>query len=161
MASSDHHRAKRNYILDTSRKVTYATRHRFSLCSQTSRSARSNKPFKRRFFVNFCHFVRRCVAPLLLVSVMSLPGFGQMPHLPGKKDKPDQPRVSETPTVLSDADKAKMAEIADRPEVKQEIEQAWQAKRRADLDYAYNVNSSIHFADITGPQFAEFREKYG
>lgn len=110
--------------------------------------------------MNFCDFVRRCVVALLLVFVVSLPGYGQL-RMPGKKDKPDQPRVSDQAPALSDADKAKMAEIADRPEVKQEIEDAWQAKRRADLDYAYNVNSSAHFADITGPQFAEFREKYG
>lgn len=110
--------------------------------------------------MNFRDFMRRRAAALLFVSMLSLPCFAQL-HLPGTKNKSDQPKVSDQPGELSDADKAKMAEIADRPEVKEAIEQAWQEKRRADLEYAYNVNSSAHFADISTPAFAEFREKYG
>ncbi len=106
----------------------------------------------------FRDFLRRCVVALLLVLGCSLAGFAQL-GLPHKKS--DQPKVSDQPGELTDADKAKMAEIADRPEVKQAIEDAWQAKRRADLDYAYNVNSSAHFGDISGPLYAEFRDKYG
>jgi hypothetical protein len=109
--------------------------------------------------VTFRDFMRRCAAALVVVLMVSLAGFAQLglPH----KSKSDQPKVSDQPGELSEADKAKMAEIADRPEVKQAIEDAWQAKRRADLDYAYNVNSSAHFGDISGPLYADFREKYG
>lgn len=51
--------------------------------------------------------------------------------------------------------------VESRPEVKDEIRTAWDAKRRDDLEFAYNVNNSVHFGDISGSQFAQFREKYG
>jgi predicted Zn-dependent protease len=54
-----------------------------------------------------------------------------------------------------------MAEIAERPEVKEEIRSAWDVKRQSDLEYAYNVNYSVHFSESYGPQLADFREKYG
>ena len=95
------------------------------------------------------------VAAVLLSSL----SFGQL-GLGKKKDK-DAVRTSDTPGELSDNDKKKMAEIADRPEVKEEILVAWEAKRQADLEYAYNVNYSVHFSEAFGPQLAEFREKYG
>jgi len=92
-----------------------------------------------------------------LLSGLSAGQFG----LGKKKDNPTV-RTTDTPTELSDADKKKMAEIADRPEVKEEIRAAWDAKRQADLEYAYNVNYSLHFTDTAlGPQLAEYREKYG
>src|SRR5579862_7379323 len=92
-----------------------------------------------------------------LLSGLSAGQFG----LGKKKDNPTV-RTTDTPTELSDADKKKMAEIADRPEVKEEIRAAWDAKRQADLEYAYNVNYSLHFTDTAlGPQLADFREKYG
>ncbi|MDP9052648.1 MAG: M48 family metalloprotease, partial [Acidobacteriota bacterium] len=62
---------------------------------------------------------------------------------------------------FSDADKKKLAELEQRPEVKEAIQTAWDAKRRADIDYAYNINSSAHFSDTSGPEFATFREHYG
>jgi hypothetical protein len=62
---------------------------------------------------------------------------------------------------FSDADKKKMAEIEQRPEIKDAIQAAWDDKRRADIDYIYNINSSAHFSDTTGPEFATFRDHYG
>jgi hypothetical protein len=54
-----------------------------------------------------------------------------------------------------------MAEIEQRPEIKDAIQAAWDDKRRKDIDYIYNINSSAHFADMSGPEFATFREHYG
>jgi len=62
---------------------------------------------------------------------------------------------------FSDADKKKLAEIEQRPEIKDAIQAAWDNKRRQDIDYAYNVNSSAHFSDVSGPEFATFRDHYG
>jgi peptidase M48-like protein len=95
------------------------------------------------------------LAAAFLLSGLSAGQLG----LGKKKDK--EVRTTDTPTELSDADKKKMAEIADRPEVKEEIQSAWDAKRQDDLEYAYNVNSSLHFSEMIGPQLAEFRQKYG
>ncbi len=62
---------------------------------------------------------------------------------------------------FSDSDKKKMAEIEQRPEIKDAIQNAWDEKRRQDIDYIYNINSSAHFNDMSGPEFATFREHYG
>jgi Zn-dependent protease with chaperone function len=69
-------------------------------------------------------------------------------------------RASDQPPDYSDADKRKMAEIAERPDVKAEIQRRWDERRRRDLDYAYNLNLSLRY-DVSGPQFAQFRENYG
>jgi predicted Zn-dependent protease len=61
----------------------------------------------------------------------------------------------------SDADKKKIAEIEQRPEIKDEIETTWHAQRVKDLDYAYNFNSSAHFVDPSAPELAAFRQNYG
>ena len=61
----------------------------------------------------------------------------------------------------NDADKKKIAEIEQRPEVKDEIQAQWDEVRRRDLNYIYNINSSAHFNDLSGPEFATFREHYG
>jgi predicted Zn-dependent protease len=61
----------------------------------------------------------------------------------------------------NDADKKKIAEIEQRPEVKDEIQAQWDEVRRRDLNYIYNINSSAHFNDLSGPEFAIFREHYG
>ncbi len=61
----------------------------------------------------------------------------------------------------NDADKKKIAEIEQRPEVKDEIQAQWDEVRRRDLNYIYNINSSAHFDDLSGPEFAMFREHYG
>jgi Peptidase family M48 len=62
---------------------------------------------------------------------------------------------------FSDSDKKKMADLEQRPEIKESIQNAWDDKRRADIDYIYNINSSAHFSDVMGPEFATFREHYG
>jgi hypothetical protein len=62
---------------------------------------------------------------------------------------------------ISDADKKKMADLEQRSQVKESIQAAWDIKRRADIDYIYNINSSAHFSDVSGPEFATFREHYG
>jgi peptidase M48-like protein len=96
---------------------------------------------------------------LVVILLTSTYLFGEIPFR--KKDKDAPPRTSDQPPELTENDKKKMAEIADRPEVKDEIQAAWDAKRRDDLEFAYNVNNSVHFGDISGPQWAQFREKYG
>jgi hypothetical protein len=62
---------------------------------------------------------------------------------------------------FSDSDKKKMADLEQRPEIKDLIQNAWDEKRRQDIDYIYNINSSSHFNDMSGPEFATFREHYG
>jgi hypothetical protein len=62
---------------------------------------------------------------------------------------------------FSDADKKKLAEIEQRPEIKDAIQAAWDDKRRRDIDFAYNINSSAHFTDMSGPEIATFRDHYG
>jgi len=69
--------------------------------------------------------------------------------------------VAEKAPDYSDADKKKMAEIEQRPEIKDAIQAAWDDKRSLDIDYIYNINSSAHFSDMSGPEFATFREHYG
>ncbi len=61
---------------------------------------------------------------------------------------------------FSDADKKKMAEIEQRPEIKEAIQETWDTKRKNDIDYVYNVNASARFADVYGPQYSDFRSKY-
>lgn len=68
---------------------------------------------------------------------------------------------STTAPQFSDSDKKKIAEIEQRPEIKDQIQAAWDEQRTKDLDFVYNFNSSAHFADTSGPAFAEFRQKYG
>ena len=69
--------------------------------------------------------------------------------------------VAEKAPDYSDADKKKMAEIEQRPEIKDAIQAAWDDKRRLDIDYIYNINSSAKFGDLSGPEFADFRDHYG
>jgi len=68
--------------------------------------------------------------------------------------------IAQTKTEYSDKDKKKMAEIAQRPEVKSRIDEAWSAVKRRDMVFAYNVNSSSRSADFA-PSSLEFRERYG
>ena len=74
---------------------------------------------------------------------------------------PKPAAASEKAPEFSDADKKKIAEIEQRPEIKDAIQAAWDEKRRQDIDYAYNINSSAHFSDMSGPEFATFRDHYG
>ena len=61
------------------------------------------------------------------------------------------PPASEKAPEFSDADKKKMAEIEQRPEIKDAIQAAWDEKRRQDIDYIYNINSSAHFCRHVRP----------
>jgi len=70
------------------------------------------------------------------------------------------PTPAATAPQYSDADKKKIAEIEQRPEIKEAIQEAWDAKRRADLEYIYNLNLSAEY-DVSGPQYANFRQSYG
>jgi tetratricopeptide (TPR) repeat protein len=62
---------------------------------------------------------------------------------------------------LTDADKKKIAEIEQRPEIKAEIESEWDAKRLADMDFLYQVNSSSRLGNASGPEYATFIQHYG
>ncbi|HXE07487.1 MAG TPA: M48 family metalloprotease [Acidobacteriaceae bacterium] len=57
---------------------------------------------------------------------------------------------------FSDDDRKKMAEIEQRPEIKAAIENAWAARRKADMDYVYLLNSTARFTDTTGPEYTTF-----
>jgi hypothetical protein len=89
---------------------------------------------------------------LLTFLLASSAGFAQ------KAPKTPNPAKA---AELSDSDKKKMADLEQRPEVKDAIQVAWDEKRRKDIDYIYNINSSAHFSDMSGPEFATFREHYG
>jgi hypothetical protein len=71
------------------------------------------------------------------------------------------PASSAVAPVYSDSDKKKIAEIEQRPEIKDQIQSQWDDRRRKDIDYIYNINSSAHFGDMSGPEFATFRDHYG
>ena len=71
------------------------------------------------------------------------------------------PAASTTAPQFSDSDKKKIAELEQRPEIKDQIQQAWDERRLKDLDYVYNLNLSAHYADLSGPEFATFRQNYG
>jgi hypothetical protein len=94
--------------------------------------------------------------------VLALSGsvaFAQKPNTSAAAPKPTS--NPEKAPEFSDADKKKMADIEQRPEIKDAIQAAWDEKRRQDIDYAYNINSSAHFGDVSGPEFATFRDHYG
>jgi tetratricopeptide (TPR) repeat protein len=92
---------------------------------------------------------RRWALFAFLSALPALPAFGQTP-------KPSA-RIAQ----FSDADKKKLAEIEQRPEIRDRIQTEWDNKRRADLEYLYNLNASAHFSDISGPEFATYRQNYG
>jgi hypothetical protein len=74
---------------------------------------------------------------------------------------PQMPASSAVAPQYNDADKKKIAEIEQRPEIKDAIQTQWDERRRKDIDYIYNINSSAHFSDMSGPEFATFRDHYG
>lgn len=97
----------------------------------------------------------------LILSVSCSPTWGQL-GLGKHKDKEAEKsaRPSDKPPDLSENDKKKLAEIEQRPEIKDEIELAWEAQKKHDLEFVYIVNSSTRF-DVSGPQYADYRENYG
>ncbi len=62
---------------------------------------------------------------------------------------------------LTEKDKKKMAEIAQRPEVQQRINEAWDKMREQDMQFAYNVNITTRLGEMIEPQYADYRAKYG
>jgi len=79
----------------------------------------------------------------------------------GPYASPQMPAPSALAPQYSDADKKKIAEIEQRSETKDQIQTQWDERRRRDIDYIYNINSSAHFSDVSGPEFATFRDHYG
>jgi len=71
------------------------------------------------------------------------------------------PLLAQTATDYSDKDKQKLAAIAQRPDVAKRIADTWDARRRADMLFAYNVNQSTRAAELGPTALADFREKYG
>lgn len=70
------------------------------------------------------------------------------------------PTPAATLIQYSDADKKKIAEIEQRPEVKELIEAAWDEQRLADLRFIYAVNSSVHLNSAYGLESTQFRGSY-
>jgi hypothetical protein len=82
----------------------------------------------------------------LLVFVLGVTGVStqaQLGNILNKKDKgKPAPTSSEKAPAYSEADKAKMAEIAQRPAVQEEIQAQWDEVRKKDLNLAYVLNRS-------------------
>jgi len=72
---------------------------------------------------------------------------------------PAQTSASEAAAKYSDKDKKKLAEIAQRPEVKDRIQAEWDKIRRGDMNLAYRVNTSGSVQ--ASWQLAELRNDYG
>ena len=68
---------------------------------------------------------------------------------------------TDKPPELTDADKKKMADIEQRPEVQARIRDAWDEVRRKDLDYAFTINGSIGYSTGSVEQAVKFRNDYG
>jgi predicted Zn-dependent protease len=83
-------------------------------------------------------------------------GYAQIPGF-GHKDKQPQ-KMSDKPPEYSDKDKQELAELAQKPEVKARIEQAWEELRRRDMDLAYRVNLSTRFAQTSDIEAVELQQ---
>lgn len=70
-----------------------------------------------------------------------------------------QTSASEAAAKYSDKDKKKLAEIAQRPEVKERIQAEWDKVRRSDMNLAFRVNTSASVPG--GKELAELRNDYG
>ena len=100
----------------------------------------------------FIQSVTICAVLVLMANCQMWAQFGLGKHKEPSDKAPD----------LSDNDKKKLAEIEQRPEIKDEIENNWQMRRRDDLEYAYAINSSARFGgELSSPQYADFRKQYG
>lgn len=71
------------------------------------------------------------------------------------------PLLAQTKTEYSEKDKKKMAEIANRPEVRKRIDDAWTEIRKRDMQYAFRVNSSAKWAQATAGELLALRQEYG
>lgn len=68
---------------------------------------------------------------------------------------------AQTATEYTDKDKQKLAQIAQRPDVQKRIADAWDQRRREDMEYAFNINQSSELAVLSPTALAEFRQKFG
>jgi hypothetical protein len=71
------------------------------------------------------------------------------------------PLFAQTATEFNDKDKKKLGEIAQRPEVIHRIQEAWDARRRADMEFAFNVNQSTRLGELSVAELATFRQNFG
>src|SRR3984893_1686683 len=71
------------------------------------------------------------------------------------------PLLAQTATEYSDKDKKKLGEIAQRPEVIHRIQEAWDARRGADMEFAFNVNQSSRIGELSLTELATFRQNFG
>src|SRR5215469_15105487 len=71
------------------------------------------------------------------------------------------PLLAQTATEYSDKDKKKLAEIAQRPEVIRRIQDTYDARRRADMEFAFNVNQSSRIGELSLAELATFRQNFG
>ena len=60
--------------------------------------------------------------------------------------------LAQTATEFNDKDKKKLGEIAQRPEVIRRIQDTWDARRRADMEFAFNVNQSSRIGELSLPE---------
>jgi outer membrane lipoprotein SlyB len=70
-------------------------------------------------------------------------------------------RAQQTATEYNDKDKKKLAEIAQRPEVIKHIQDVWDARRRQDMEFAFNVNQSSRIGELSVAELASFRQNFG
>jgi hypothetical protein len=70
-------------------------------------------------------------------------------------------RAQQTATEYNDKDKAKLAQIAQRPEVVHHIQEVWDARRRQDMEFAFNVNQSSRIGELSLSELATFRQNFG
>jgi Peptidase family M48 len=71
------------------------------------------------------------------------------------------PLFAQTATEFNDKDKKKLGEIAQRPEVIHKIQEAWDARRRTDMEFAFNVNQSTRLGELSVAELATFRQNFG
>ncbi len=89
---------------------------------------------------------------LLVATLLSAPsGFA------ADKNK----KTSDKPAELTDSDRKKLADIEQRPDVKNRIEFDWHARRLEQLRYLYVLNTlSARANSAAGPEYASFLERY-
>lgn len=96
-------------------------------------------------FRSACRFVS--ITFIISTVLLTMPVWAQGPQ---------------TRPVYSDKDKQKLAEIAQRPEVIQQIESVWESVRRQDMEFAFRVNTAVAFTDWRhDPQWLDVWMKYG
>ena len=71
------------------------------------------------------------------------------------------PLFAQTATEFNEKDKKKLGDIAQRPEVIHRIQEAWDARRRADMEFAFNVNQSTRLGELSVAELATFRQNFG